>query len=232
METSGWLSKLDDQLFQLKVWRSTAIISLIATIAMSISTLLLASKVFNDFRNERLILVPAIQRKIVVPAKSNVSESFVKAAAKRVVELQEQWSYETVQDHFNEVFNLYYSHGLSELTRANLMATNRYNYIEKNKMVSTFHFDNKRSEFSWCEKLNRACAIVVGTRKIYINHNEPYSKKEVAYFLLAETIWPTDEHPHALKFSRVKIDDTTGKAFENIKRQFDAAKQGVLPDEI
>lgn len=232
MVAKSWLNELEGKEFQVKTWRSVALVAIFSSAILGIATLILAIKVLYDFKRERLVLIPSIQRKLVVPAESYISNSFVRAAANRVVELQEQWSYETIEDHYQELFQMYYSHRLEELTRANLTSSRRYEYVRKNKMVSTFEFDQSKSEFSWCEKLKRACAMVFGKRRIYINHNEPYSEKNVAYLLLAESIWPTEEHPHALKFSRVKIDDSSEKPYENIKKQFYAAKEGVMPDEI
>lgn len=231
MEANSWLDQTEGLKHQKKIWQSVAVIALVANAIQAISTFSLGIKVYNDSNNERLVLVPALQRKLVIPAQSYISNAFVKAAANRVVELQESWSYETIEDHYKELFETYYGHNLSELTRANLTSTDRFNYVRKNRMVSTFEFNSKRSEYSWCKKLKRACALVTGTRRLYINNNEAYSEKEVSFFLLAESIWPTEDHPHALKFSRVKLDDTSDNSYENIKKQFDAAKQGVMLNE-
>jgi hypothetical protein len=231
VEANSWLDEMEGKTYQIKIWRSVAIMTSITTVILGISTFPLVLKIRQDFKNERLILVPGIQRTLVIPAESYISNSFVKAVATRIVELQEQWSYETIEDHYSELFDSYYSHGLAELTRSNLISSDRFDYVKKNNIISTFKFDLSRSEFSWCKKLKRACALIVGTRRVYINNNEPYSQKEVTYLLLAESIWPTEFHPHALKFKRVKIDDSSENTYENIKKQFDAAKQGVMPNE-
>lgn len=227
----SWLNELEGLNYQLRIWKSVAVISTSASVLLGAGTLFLAIQNANDFKNERLVLVPALQRKLVIPAESYISNTFVEAASNRVVELQESWTYESVEDHYDELFKTYYGHNLSELTKANLIATNRFQYIKKNNMVSTFRIDKKKSSYSWCSKLKRACALVTGTRRIYINNNEIYSKNEVSYLLLSESVWPTEDHPHALKFSRIKIDDSSENSYEKTKAQFDAAKKGVLPNE-
>ena len=226
-----WLDSLEGLNYKLKIWQSIAVLSSISCVLLGASTLYLAIQNANDFKNERLVLVPALQRKLVIPAESYISETFVEAASNRVVELQESWTYESVSDHYDELFKTYYGHSLTELTKANLISTNRIEYIKNNKMISTFRIDKDKSEYSWCTKLNRACALVTGTRRIYINNNEIYSKNKVSYLLLSESVWPTEDHPHALKFSRIKISDSSENSFEKIKAQFEAAKKGVLPNE-
>jgi hypothetical protein len=227
MGSKSWLSEVEGLTFKTNVWKNVAIITSFSCALLGVSTLALTYKVLKDFKSERLVLVPALQRKMIIPAEGFVSDSFVAGAARRIVELQEQWTYETIEDHYTELFQSYYSHGLAELTRANLIASNRFKYARKNKLISTFRFDHKASEYTWCKKIKRSCALVVGTRRIYINHNEPYSEKKVAYFMLAESVWPTEDHPFALKFSRVKIDDTSVDPRANLIKQFNAAKMGV-----
>lgn len=223
-----WLDRLEGTDYQLKVWRSVALVLMVLSVGLGVSTLLLAIKTLNDFKSERLVLVPALQRKLVVPAQSYISNSFVKAVSNRIIELQEQWSYESIEDNFKELFETYYDHRLTELTKANLKATDRFNYVKDNRIVSTFDIDTKRSEYLWCKKLNRACALIVGKRSIYVNNNEPYSEKEVAYLILAQSVWPDENNPFALKIARVKIDDFSANPFENLKRQLESAKKGVI----
>jgi len=227
----SWLDKLEGSQYQLKVWRSVAIIAVFLALGLGISTLLLAIKTLNDFKSERLVLVPAIQRKLVIPAQSYISNSYVEAVSKRIVELQEQWSFDSIQDNYDELFKTYYSHKLVELTKANLLSTDRFSYVKENKIVSTFDVDEKKSEFFWCEKINRACALIAGKRSIFINNNEPYSEKEVAYLILGQSVWPDENNPFALKISRVKIDDFSTSPYDNMKRQLEAAKKGVIENE-
>lgn len=226
-----WLDKLEGSQYQLKVWRSVALLSTLLALGLGISTLLLAIKTLNDFKSERLVLVPGIQRKLIIPAQSYISNSYVEAVSNRIVELQEQWSYSSIQDNYDELFKTYYSHKLVELTKANLMSTDRFNYVKENKIVSTFDVDEKKSEYLWCEKINRACALIIGKRSIYINNNEPYSEKEVAYLILGQSIWPDENTPFALKVSRVKVDDFSIDPYSNMKKQLETAKNGVIENE-
>lgn len=179
---------------------------------------------------QRLVLVPGIHRKLVVPAEAYLSDTYIKAVSKRVVELLEQWSYESIEDAYQELFKDYYDHGLSELTKANLNASNFVQKIKEHKMVSTFSFDWKKSEFRWCEKIQRACALVTGKRRLYINHNEPFAEKEIAYLIISSGVYPDENNPFAIRLTRLIVDDSSDSPYQNIKAQFDAALSGDLPD--
>ncbi len=227
----SWLDRLEGSQYQLKVWRSVALLAMILAGTLGVSTLLLAIKAINDFKAERLVLVPALQRKLEIPAQSYISNSYVEAVSRRIVELQEQWSYNSIQDNYDELFKTYYSNKLVELTKANLISTDRFSYVRENRIVSTFDMDDKKSEFLWCEKIKRACALIVGKRSIFINNNEPYSEKEVAYLILGQSVWPDENNPFALKVSRVKVDDSSVDPYMNMKKQLEAAKNGVVENE-
>ena len=82
-----WLDRLEGSSYQLKVWRSVALVLMLLCIGLGVSTLLLAIKTLNDFKSERLVLVPALQRKLIVPAQSYISNSFVKAVSNRIIEV-------------------------------------------------------------------------------------------------------------------------------------------------
>ena len=108
----SWLDRLEGSQYQLKVWRSVALLAMILAGTLGVSTLLLAIKAINDFKAERLVLVPALQRKLEIPAQSYISNSYVEAVSRRIVELQEQWSYNSIQDNYDELFKTYYSNKL------------------------------------------------------------------------------------------------------------------------
>lgn len=231
MGAKRWSDQLEGKIYEIKIWKTVTVVTSSACVFLGIATLLLAMKVSSDFKSERVILVPGIQRSMTVPAGTFFSESFIKGVATRIVELQEQWTYETLEDHYKELFKLYYGHGLEQITRANLKSTDRINYVRKNKMVSTFKFDFKRSEFKYCKKIQKSCSLVVGTRKVFVENNMPFAEKQVAYLIISDGIWPTDDHPFALKAYRVIIDDSTSNPYDNIKNQLEAAKNGVMPNE-
>lgn len=224
---SSWINSLVGSEISTKIWKSVSLCLLIISIVLTISHYLVSTKLVDGIKSQRLILVPAIHKKINVPAEAFLSSSYIKAVSKRVVELQEQWSYDSLEDNYQELFRDYYSHKLMELTKANLLASNRLDYVKEKKIVSTFKLDLKKSKFEWCKKLDSACAVVVGTRRIYINHNEPHTEKEVAYLIIGSGVYPSDSNPFALRISRLKLDDTSESPYENILSQFDAAMKGV-----
>lgn len=226
-----WLDKLLGTQVEMRSWRAFAFITTTLSLLLTGAVVFLVHQLINDTKNQKLVLIPALQRKMTVVADSYLTESFIKSICMRVVELQEQWSYETIADNYQELFKYYYSHGLEELTRANLTASDRYNYANQNKMVSVFRFDWAKSRFAWSEKLGRAVGLVSGKRSIFINNNETYSEKDVAYLLISYGVYPDDNNPFAVKMDRIKVDDISLDPYGNLQKQFDAAINGVMPDE-
>lgn len=211
--------------------RSILIIIAFVMILSSATSIIFGLQLMKGINSQRLVLVPGIHRKLVVPAEAYLSDTYIKAVSKRVVELLEQWTYESIEDSYQELFKDYYDHGLTQLTKANLNASNFVQKIIDNKMISTFQFDWQRSEFKWCEQIQRACALVVGKRRLYINNNEPFSEKEVAYLIVSSGVYPDENNPFAVRMTRLKVDDSSESPYTNMKAQFDAALSGVLPDE-
>lgn len=226
-----WLDRLLGAQSELRSWRAFAFFTTTLSIVLTITVVFLIFKLLDDVKNQKLVLVPGIQRKITVLDDSALTASFVKGVSMRVIELQEQWSYESLADNYDELFKSYYSHGLQEITKANILSSDRYNYVKTHKMVSTFKFDWKRSQFSWSKKLERAVSLIVGKRSIYINHNEPYSEREVAYLLIAMGVIPDENSPFAVRMDRIKIDDYSDEPYENLIKQYEGALNGVMPDE-
>lgn len=210
--------------------RSVLLILILGMILSATTSIVFGFQLLKGINSQRLILVPGIHRKLVVPAEAFLSDTYIKAVSKRVVELLEQWTYESIQDSYQELFKDYYDHGLTQLTKANLMSSNFIQKVIDNKMVSTFQFDWKRSDFKWCEQIQRACAIVVGKRRLYLNHNEPFAEKEVAYLIVSSGVYPDENNPFAIRMTRLKVDDSSESPYMNIKAQFDSALSGVLPD--
>lgn len=211
--------------------RSILLVVIFVMILSSITSIIFGVQLMKGVNSQRLVLIPGIHRKLVVPAEAYLSDTYIKAVSKRVVELLEQWTYESIEDSYLELFKDYYDHGLTQLTKANLTASNFVQKIIDNKMISTFQFDWSRSEFRWCEKIQRACALVVGKRRLYINNTEPFSEKEVVYLIISSGVYPDENNPFAVRMTRLKVDDSSESPFTNMKAQFDAALSGVLPDE-
>ncbi|MBF0206348.1 MAG: hypothetical protein HQK53_05610 [Oligoflexia bacterium] len=227
----SWLDKLVGAQIEVRCWRSMAFAATTVSICLTVVIVILVFKLLDDVKNQKLVLVPAIQRKMTVLNDSSLTDSFVRSVSMRVVELQEQWTYQSLEDNYQELFSSYYSHGLQELTKANLLSSDRYNHVKNHQMVSTFRIDWKRSKFGWSEKLKRAVSLVVGQRSIFINHNEPYSEKEVGYLLIANGVIPDENTPFAVRMDRMKIDDSSEDPYSNLVKQYEAAMNGVMPDE-
>lgn len=210
--------------------RSILIIVILVMLLSAMTSVIFGFQLMKGINSQRLVLVPGIHRKLVVPAEAYLSDTYIKAVSKRVVELLEQWTYESLEDSYQELFKDYYDHGLTQLTKANLTSSNFIQKIIDHKMVSTFQFDWNKSEFRWCEQIQRACAIVIGKRRLYINNNEPFAEKEVAYLIISSGVYPDENNPFAVRMTRLIVDDSSESPYMNIKAQFDAALSGVLPD--
>jgi len=221
------VNQYENALYEARIWRIVSYSLLVFVVISSVLLVVFAYLAYGGIRNERVILVPGLQNKVVVPASSYISKNFVKGIVSKVVSLQEQWTYESIQDQFDELSKFYYTDGLGNLTNANLISTDRFNYVREKKMISTFKIDYEKSEFDFCEKIQSLCAFVVGTRKLYINHNEILSEKKVFYFLLGDGVYPTEDHPFAVKISRIKIgEEGEDGAEENVRTLFLMSKEG------
>jgi len=214
-------------------WKKGEGIIIFLTLSQLISVIcivILVTKIMTDIQSQRLVLVPGIQRKIYIPAEAHLSEAFIRGVSSRVVNLQENWNHITIKGRYQALFDEYLDDRLENRVKTNLELSNRFDYVTQHKMTSEFLIDYERSRFSWCKKLNRACSLVVGTRKVFVNRNDPYSEKEVAYLLITEGVFPDDDNPHAVRFIRMKINDTSEEPYDAILKIYDAALKGVMPD--
>lgn len=234
-KTRFWMNNLrwDDALFKemvtKKVWQVATAVSVIYCGIMTYQNIELQKLIEKKSNDQRLILVPAIQRKMVIPSgEAFLTESYIKAVSNRIVELNEQWTWESLEGNYEELFDQYYSHGLEQLTRGNLMATGRIEEVKEKKMVSVFKIDHKRSKYGWCKKLKRSCSIIIGTRTLYASANIPFQKKNVGYFILGEGNWPTDNHPLAVKISRLVVNDRDEDPYQEMMNIYSRALEGEI----
>lgn len=228
--TGKWLDQNFGLRAENRILRSVLIIITTCFVLTTGLTIYFGNKVIGGINSQRLVLVPAIHRKMTIPAEAFISDSYIKAVSKRVVELLEQWSYTTIEDNYKELFSDYYSHSLMELSKANLTSSNYFERANTNKMVSTFQFDWDRSEFKWCKELNVACSLIVGKRRLYVNNNITFSEREVAYLILSDGIYPDDNNPFAVRIKRLKVDDSNPNPYVSMKAFLDSAMKGDLPD--
>lgn len=228
-----WVNKLQMVTAECNLWKKIAIFAFASVGILSITLGFMAYHYFSKINTQRLLLVaPTLGvGPVNVEADAVISDNIIKVIAKRVVELNEIWTYESIKDNFDELFKYYYDTEVVEITKNNLKSTNRYEYVMQNKIISTFKINWDKSEFSWCGKLQRACSLVVGQRKIYLNNNEPYKEVDVAYLIFTHAIFPTQENPHAVRVKRIKIDDTSESPYKNLFNQYNAALKGELIDE-
>lgn len=182
------------------------IITIIAIVSI-FSNIYFYNKASQNLSHQRIILVPAINRKLVIPADSYISETYVQAVSKAVVQLNEVWSYDGYLNNINELCRDYYSREQCELVRANLKSMKREEFVRENKMFSQFTIDQDKSEYHYCEQLKRPCSMVIGKRKLFFNNNDKVIEKEVGYLLIGENIWPDENNPFALRISRLKINE-------------------------
>lgn len=165
------------------------------------------NKAASSLNHQRIVMVPAINRKLVIPADSFISETYIRAVSENVVRLNENWSYENYENSVEELCRDYYMREQCELLRTNLRASNRLEYIKENKIFSIFKIDEEKSEYHFCAELKRPCSIVVGKRSLFFNNNDKVAEKEVAYFIVGDNVWPDENNPYALRVSRVKINE-------------------------
>ena len=229
-QTSDWLDKIKE--YRVKFRRRDSVIAFLtlSVICLATCTSILAWRLLDGIDSQRLVLVPGLQRKIYVPAEAYLSEAFIQGVSSKVVDLQENWNHITIRGKYKELADWYYDDALENRVSTNLVASKRFDYVEQHLMASEFQIDLEKSKFSWCKKLNRACSLVVGTRKLYLNRNDLHSEREVAYLLITKGVYPDEDNPTAVRFTRVKINDTADSPYELMLRQYQAALKGVMPD--
>lgn len=197
----------------------------------------LDEKLSNALKNARVILSPAVTAREVIDRGSIVSDSYIQSLATHVVGQLEAWTYETMESDYNILFKQYYDHTLENKSRADLSSSNRYQTVKDKHMVSIWKWNYRDrasaktepleidGEFTWCEAIGRACALVSGKSTIYIGHNQPYKTEDKTYFLLAKDIYPTKKNPFSLRVTRLVVGNK-----EEMRQLMAAAKSGSLKD--
>ena len=186
----------------------------------------LDKKIEDAVERGRIILTPIVQGRVNIERGSIVSDGYIKGMAKEVINKLEAWTYESIEDNYSELFREYYDHSLIVKTKADVDSSRLYDTTRQKKMVSLWKMDPEKSEFTWCNAIQRACAIVTGTTKTYIAHNQPYKTEERAYFILAQDIHPNEhKNNYALLVTRLVYGNR-----EELKQLMEAAKSGRLKD--
>lgn len=227
MKAINWNDQLFLERTKKNAWMIVSGSMLIVILALSWTLIKQQDEIERKSRSQRLVLVPAIDRKMVIPAEAHLDDKYIEANMRRVIELNEQWTWESIEGNYKELFENHYSHALQNLTEANLLATGRIDFIKEKRMVSTFKIDREKSVFGWCEKLKRSCSIISGERSLYIEGNMPYQKKRVAYFILGEGIYPDAHNPYAVRISRLVLNETE-RAYEEALNLYEQAKSGDI----
>lgn len=222
----NYLDELAGTRVQLRRWKSFAVWQTVATVPLVGLVVFLTVLNIKNVDRTQVILSPAVER-FEVATVNQVTDSYIKAAFEHVALRNSSWTYETLEENYEDLFAHYYSQDLATRTRANLMQTGRFDYVKKNRMISTFKIDRERSEYTWCAALNLACGIVVGREATFIDGNQPFNSTDVAYLVFSESIFPTKTNPFALRITRLVIGD-----YDSLKKALAAAKEGRLPDEI
>ena len=202
-------------------------------LVLSFSLAIVSYYYFNNVKNQKLLLVaPTLGvGPIEVESGSKMTNHIMEMVSQKIVNLNESWTYESLGSNLDELFTYYYNKELSEHTKANILSQDRINYVKQNRMVSIFKLDKNKSRSTWCSELNRMCSMIVGERTVFINNNEIFSEKEIAYLIFAQAVFPTNENRHAVRVTRLKLDDYSDSPYNNISKQYEAAVRGVLPNE-
>jgi len=159
-----------------------------------------------------------------VERSSSVSDAYLKSVHKKVAHLMESWTYMSIVSNYKELFSYYLDKPTEELIRANLKSSERFKYVENNEMVSIFEIDEKSSKHTWCDDIDRACSLIVGTRRTFINNNQLHSEKKVAYLIFSKPFIPTNKDEFGLKVTRIFIDDQS----ENPEKKLEVIYQNAV----
>lgn len=182
-------------------------IMLIILIASMVIIAFFVNKAEESLTKQRILLVPAITRQMQFEAESILSDEYIKRASNEVVKLNETWSFDTYKQNIDELCDYYYDSAPCILVRKTIQETNREQYLIEKHVVSTFLIDKNKSEYHYCEKLERPCSLVVGRRKVYFNATDSVVEKEVAYFMVGSAYYPDKNHPTAMRVTRIVINE-------------------------
>lgn len=226
-----WNNRLYRANVKAKAWMFIAIASMLTTGTLLVSYSSLSSEMEKSVKNARIILTPAVQREIIVESGEVVSHAFAKAFIQDVVENLENWNYVSVKDNYERLFNLYYDNKQKSTTQTNLLSTSYFEKIIENKMSSFIDIDWGKSKIAYCEKMQRICGLVVGSRNLFTNESRPFSTREVAYLILAKAVRPDPQiSPMALRVTRVSIYDSGTDNYKEAKRDLDLAEAGEIKE--
>ena len=197
----------------------------------------LNKKLEEALTTSRIILTPAVTAREEIERGSIVSDDYVRGVTTHVISHLEGWTYENIEDSYNQIFRDFYDHLLETKSKADLISSDRFRVAKDKSMVSIWKWNYSDSagterkpakldgEFTWCEAIGRACALVSGKSTIYIGHNQPYKTEEKTYFLLAKDVYPTKQNPFALKLTRLVVGNR-----QEMQQLMSAAKNGSLKD--
>lgn len=225
-DCEDYLDALAGARAQLRLWRSIATWTCCGMLPLSILCVFLVVQNISNLDRTKFILSPAVER-FEIATVDQVTDSYIQAAFEHVASRNSSWTFESIEENYDDLFKNYYSQDLVTRTKANLAQSDRVSYVKQNKMVSTFKIDREKSEYTWCAALNLACGLVVGKEGVFIDGNQPYRSEEVAYLIFSESIYPTRTNPFAIRVTRLAIGD-----YEPLRKALTAAKEGRLPDEI
>lgn len=226
-----WTDENQKLKFLLRVWRSFALFQIPGTVLFGVLSIWIFNSYesLNNQKKERILLMDFRGNLLDHEPDSAISSSYIKYAAKKVVNLQENWSYETVEENYKELFREHSTFEFENFLKANMVKSGFVAKIKEHKMVSTFRWDKNKSKATWCSKLQAACALIVGQRYVFEDGNRPISAKKVAYLIISNAVYPTDERPFALRVSRSIIEDRAEDPYSKLEPIFHAAKNGSLP---
>lgn len=206
-EGATYLDKTLGMHLEISFLKGVVKILTLSIVVLLASTVYFQNKASKNLDHQRIVMVPGINRKVVIEADSYISETYIKAVSNEVVSLNEQWSFEDYEHNIDDLCRDYYMREQCELLRANIRSTNRIEFVRQNKMFSRFYIDVDKSEYHFCTLLKRPCSLVVGKRSLFFNNNDKVSEKEVAYLIIGANVWPDDNNPFALRVSRLKINE-------------------------
>ena len=189
---------------QLRLWRSFALLLILVIVSLCYVVIRQSILVEKASARGQVILSPAVS-KFEIATIGKIPKSYIKAAFEYIAQKNSSWTYESIKESYQDLFENYYSHELETKIKANLEITGRFAQVKTNKMVSLYKINALKSEYSWCDAQNMACGIVTGKETLYIHHNKPFRAKEVSYLILAKMIYPTKKNPFSLKITRIVV---------------------------
>lgn len=163
----------------------------------------------DQFQKQRIVLHSSCGEVIEVGANRQIPDSYALGVIDHMLQKMENWHYSTYKRNQEYVQQNFMTRELASYVAIQNEMSKRSRVIEQERMTSTFKFDHDKSKVADCGNLAKGsiCIMAIGERVIYKQGNIIFSRRPVAYLMIANAFIPTIENPYAFRVRRFFVKD-------------------------